>query len=84
MAANTNYNDPNTISRVISIIQDMNPDKEIGEYVRHAPSERGVRVELTNGYILVTLVAIEDVDHAYSVDNYSDFMVTTFEPKNQG
>lgn len=44
MPANTNYNDPRTISRVISIIQEMNPEKGIGDYVSHVHGEIGINV----------------------------------------
>ena len=82
MAANTNYNDPYTISRVISVIQKQQSNIDIGDYVAHAPSDDGrgvVRVKLTNGNILVTHDAIEDIDQADEIPKYSDFMITTFQ-----
>lgn len=83
MPANTNYNDPMTIARVISIIQDMNPDANIGDYVHHVHGENNILVELTNGKIRVSRHAVEDVDHAYEVTDYSKWMLSTFEPNEQ-
>ena len=81
MSANTNYNDCDTITRVLSIVRTMNPNMNIGTYLAHAPSRKGdgVKVKLTNGEIIVTYDAINDVDHGYSTPNYSDIMVKTFQ-----
>jgi len=80
MVANTNYYDAYTISQVISIIKDLKPNAGIGDYVSHKPlkDDSGVKVQLTNGNIIVTQTAIEDLDRAYDTSNYADYMVTTF------
>jgi hypothetical protein len=79
MATNINYYDPQTISRVISIVQNMNPEKGIGNYVSHIMTENGIKVKLTNGTIRVSLEAVEDIDSAYIIEKYSDYMIKTFE-----
>ena len=82
MAVNTNYNDTDIIKRVIAVIKEQHPNTDIGEYETHVTSTDGVTVQLTNGRILVTYTAIEDIDNAYEIPDYSDIMITTFQSNN--
>lgn len=81
---NPKYNNAYTISQIIRIIQKAHPTLNIGEYVTHAPSAdgRGMKAQLENGTILVTWAAIDDVNHANEIPNYTNVMIGTFKRDN--
>lgn len=80
MSARTNYHDPRLISRVVSIVSRDYPELSIGYFVGVLEWEgRSPLVKTSNGRMLVTTVAMEDVDFHQDIPEYSNFMASTFE-----
>ena len=69
-----------TIKKVISIIHYEHPGQGVGNYISHVPNEdgRGVLVKLTNGTIIVTYAAMDDVLYHATIPGYANAMLKTF------
>jgi hypothetical protein len=80
MVAKTNYTDPSTISRVVSIVDMQNPKLNIGSFkgVLLWDAGNGISVKTDNGTMIVTFLAIEDVNFYKLFSDYSKFMASTF------
>jgi hypothetical protein len=56
------------------------PELNIGEFVGIISWEdnRGPLVKTTNGKLIVSMVAIEDLEYYRDIPEYSDFMASTY------
>lgn len=77
---NINYQDPTVLSRIVSIVSARYPDLRIGSFegVINWEDSRGPLVKTSNGKMLISKVAIEDVDHHHKIPEYGKFMASTF------
>ena len=79
MTKNTNYFDPATIARVVSIVDMQHPKLNIGHFIGIISNDsKNHMVKTSNGQMLVSFDAITDVDDYLVVAGYSNFMASSF------
>ncbi len=79
MSKTTDYFDKETIARVVSIVDMQHPKLNIGHFVGIISNDgKNHLVKTSNGQMLVSFVAITDVDDYRIVAGYSDFMASSF------
>jgi hypothetical protein len=80
MSGKIDYKDPNRIARVVSIVDMQKPELNIGEFegIISWEDNRGPLVKTTNGKLIISMVAIEDLEYYRDIPEYSDFMASTY------
>ncbi|MBS4060875.1 MAG: hypothetical protein KG029_10785 [Bacteroidetes bacterium] len=80
MAGKIDYKDPHRIARVVSLVDMQKPELNIGEFegIMSWEDSRGPLVKTTNGKLIVSMVAIEDLEFYRDIPEYSDFMASTY------
>lgn len=80
MIRKIDYKDPNRIARIVSIIEMQKPELNIGEFecIISLDDSRGPLVKTNNGKLIVSVVAIQDLEFYRDIPEYSDFMASTY------
>jgi hypothetical protein len=80
MAGKIDYKDPHRIAGVVSIVDMQKPELNIGKFggIMSWEDSRGTLVKTTNGKLIVSMVAIEDLELYRDIPEYSDFMASTY------
>jgi hypothetical protein len=80
MTRKIDYKDSHRIARVVSIVDMQKPELNIGEFedILSWEDSRGPLVKTSNGKLIVSMAAIEDLEFYRDIPEYSDFMASTY------